>query len=79
MSRDREAIVLDALRRNAHPGSAPLARDTRLAGLLDSLAMVVLLLDLETALGGRPFDVARVGRLVTVGDLLDAVSNGGTG
>ena len=79
MNADREAIVLDALRRNARPGSAPLTRDTRLVGMIDSLAMIVVLLDLELALGGRPFDVARAGNLVTVGDLLDAVNAGEPG
>lgn len=78
MTRDRDPLVVEALRRNGRAGSAPIHRATRLIDVVDSLGMIVVLLDLEKALGGVPLDVARIGSLVTVGDLLDAVGVGAT-
>ena len=76
--KDAERLADEILRRHSRGPAAAISHETRLSDLVTSLGLIVVILELERALGGRPFDVTKLGTLVTVGDLLGAVS-GGTG
>lgn len=76
MSFDAETLVHECLRRHARGRVETLPSDTRLADVVDSLRLILVVLDLQRALGRRPFEPAAAARLSTVGDLVAALRTG---
>lgn len=78
MTDETERVVLDALRRHARSRGVALEAATRLADVVDSLRLILVVLELHRTLGRRPFDAAQTSKLATVGDLVAAVRTGGS-
>ena len=77
MRPDAEPLVHAALRRHARGAVGALSPGTRLAEVVDSLRLILVVLELHRLVGGRPFDARAAAKLVTVGDLVAAVRDGG--
>lgn len=76
MTFDAETLVRDCLTRHARGRFESLPPDLRLADVVDSLRLILVVLDLQRALGRRPFEPATAARLSTVGDLVAALKTG---
>lgn len=76
MTFDAETLVRECLQRHTRRRFESLPPDLRLVDVVDSLRLILVVLDLQRALGRKPFDVAAAARLSTVGDLVAALRTG---
>lgn len=68
---EQQNIILDIVARAAQRPAGTLQPADNLTDLgIDSLAFIMLVLDVEQALGRQAFNMETVGQLRTVGDLL---------